>query len=104
MTAYTATFTNGRTLALKNSKREYSHAYLWIGADGTGRRQNGKGFARTRELAQKAMSREQGWVLRPPAMGRGDARYIAYMRKLIAEWKPGQVTFAEIVPVVRGEG
>jgi hypothetical protein len=99
-TAYTATFSNGQTLAIARSKRDYGFAYLWTGVQGDGHEVNGKGFAKTRELAQKAMSREYAHLHSAPKIrGSNGLAYVQYMRKLIADWKPGTVTFSEVVEV-----
>ena len=59
--SYTATFSNGEVLTRK-SHRDYAAAYFWLGtrvSDGQSTR--GEGFARTRELAAKALRADSSW-------------------------------------------
>lgn len=61
-TAYSATFSNGTTIALKASTREYSHAWQVTSSDGT----EMTGWARTEELARKAASSQAtSWTVKP---------------------------------------
>lgn len=101
-TSYTATFSNGTVRKIAKSTREYGFAYVWRGRDAYGNETGGSGFARTYELARKAMATEQSFIVTVPKMhyrGMKSPAYVAYMKKIIAEWKPGTVTFTEIVSV-----
>jgi hypothetical protein len=59
--AYTATFSNGKTITRK-SHREYRAAFLWAGTDANGRFHERSGFSGSRALATKAMEGECGWM------------------------------------------
>lgn len=90
-TAYAATFTNGQTIILKASGREYSHAWQATSADGT----TMTGWARTEELARKAAASEVSrWTVKPTRGGLGQ-----YYRNRTFTPRPG--VKSEIVAVVR---
>lgn len=93
MTAYSAKFSNGHTIALKNSRREYTHAFHWRAIRGfDGFEISGDGFAGSADLARKGMNSETAWIVNRPTRGRAASYYAK-------DWKPGQITFTEIVEV-----
>jgi len=101
MTAYTASFANGRTFTIRNSKRDYGFAFHYTAIQSNGIAQEGHGFARTAELARKAMDSATAYLRVAPVVRSGPINYVVAMRKLRAEWKPGQITFSAVVPVAR---
>jgi hypothetical protein len=60
-TAYTATFSNGKTITRK-SDREYGAAFLWEGFDANGTFHTRSGFSSSRASATKALEGQCGWI------------------------------------------
>lgn len=96
--SYTATFSTGRVLTRK-SEREYAAAYYWAGENHDGSSVGNWGFARTHKLAQQAIQRETSWLRAAPAKRSGPLAYVRHMAQVRANWKPGKVTFSEVVAV-----
>jgi len=66
MTTYTATFSNGQSKTLANSKREYQAAWMIEYTSQTGAVGYRIGFAATREMAVKAANSEFAMMVRTP--------------------------------------
>jgi hypothetical protein len=95
MTAYSATFADNTVLSLKDSRREYSHAWrvTYRGPGDTSDRTM-TGWAGTEELARKAMDTETRWCRRQP---RDWARYSRGKA-----WVAGTIVSEELAPAIKG--
>lgn len=92
MTAYTATFADGFKDSLKNSKREYTHAWRVTADDGYSM----GGWAGSEELARKAVASTISFITVKPTRG-GWGQY--YKTRTFT---PRTGVKSEVVTVVRG--
>ena len=88
MTHYRATFSDGSTKEIANSKREYGFGWKAWGTTENGRELVWAGFARTRELAEKSGTSEANFHLK--AKIRREGRIVR---------KNGVLHRVEVVPV-----
>lgn len=62
MTKFVAKFSNGKTKTIENSKKQYTHAFCFcfhfVNDGAAGPEQTTIGFASSKELAEKGISRE----------------------------------------------
>lgn len=92
MTAYTASFSNGETYELKNSKREYTHAWQVTADDGYSM----GGWAGSEELARKAVASTVSSITVKPTRG----SWGIYYRN--RTFTPRTGVKSEVVSAVRG--
>jgi hypothetical protein len=64
MTGYTATFADGGTISIKNSRRDYEAAWHYLIRCPDGSITGNSGFARDSALADRAARAEAGFTLR----------------------------------------
>lgn len=112
MTSYTATFKDGETIHIANSKKEYGAAYR-IGVkwkpkqahrepkpDADGYIVSYKqGFSRDRDLASKAAMSETASIRRGTYYAK---HHNAEHNKISVDGQPGEIVFIDIVNAVKG--